>query len=572
MSDNGDEIAAEARRLIREIEFNPQRFLRGLDEGWYTEAELSELPAEQRALLVPALQAMLPNRTGKIRLNVARALLELGDPLGWQTFRECLSGDDAALCLGALERLIKLPHDPQKRGYKAPIDADAVIEALERPLASADSRTRDEAVSVLKWLKTPRAFDRLAQLVGDERPDVRMEAAICLGDAGYDRGALTVIAEMLQVKGHAKRYFLVRALEHLCGSSDADTRARAAEVAVEDVDRALAAESDSELDTHHLANDIWHCMDGIAAAGSSHEQDLLRRVLGANAAAWIRGMALKRLAQLEGRDGISRLLNALSDADLWKDALEGLAALARGSQDPAVREFLAQRLARETPEDISSLVKAFLAFGGDATTGVLDEIAARADADTAMMIHWARRNITPRAAAAMLTPACGGRALSEEAIEKIEAKWLEEFNASSAVHRLLDGWHRITAILRKGVVLPADHAEDVRCLAHISRDRFPIDEAVQKAEADGNFSVLLVHRDQGFSFPVENYGRWCNLDAVLDGLNGILERLGLAERFIELGEKDCDAIAVVFVHADIFLKVARELRIALVERPALRSD
>jgi hypothetical protein len=137
MSEDGDEIAAEARRLIRENEINPQRFLRALDEGWYTEAELSELPAEQRVLLVPALQAMLPNRTGRILLNVAQALLELGDPLGWQTFRECLSGDDAALCLGALERLIKLPHDPQKRGYKAPIDADAVIEALERPLASA---------------------------------------------------------------------------------------------------------------------------------------------------------------------------------------------------------------------------------------------------------------------------------------------------------------------------------------------------------------------------------------------------------------------------------------------------
>jgi hypothetical protein len=62
-----------------------------------------------------------------------------------------------------------------------------------------------------------------------------------------------------------------------------------------------------------------------------------------------------------------------------------------------------------------------------------------------------------------------------------------------------------------------------------------------------------VHRDQGFLFAVENYGRWCNLDA-FDGLNGILERLGLAERFIQLGEAGYEAVAVAFVHADKFLR------------------
>ena len=71
----GDEIAEEARRLIKERQFNPQRFLAEIDKGWYTDVELCDLPAVQRALLVPALRAMLPDRSGDIRLNIARALI-----------------------------------------------------------------------------------------------------------------------------------------------------------------------------------------------------------------------------------------------------------------------------------------------------------------------------------------------------------------------------------------------------------------------------------------------------------------------------------------------------------------
>jgi hypothetical protein len=36
----GDEIAEEARRLIKERQFNPQRFLAEIDKGWYTDVAL----------------------------------------------------------------------------------------------------------------------------------------------------------------------------------------------------------------------------------------------------------------------------------------------------------------------------------------------------------------------------------------------------------------------------------------------------------------------------------------------------------------------------------------------------
>ena len=80
-------------------------------------------------------------------------------------------------------------------------------------------------------------------------------------------------------------------------------------------------------------------MDGIAAGCSAKQREalydalrqVLREVVASKIEGWIRGMALKQLAELEGKAGIARLLGALSDPDLRKDALEGLTSLAAGS-------------------------------------------------------------------------------------------------------------------------------------------------------------------------------------------------------------------------------------------------
>ena len=155
----GDEIAEEARRLIKERQFNPQRFLAEIDKGWYTDVELCDLPAVQRALLVPALRAMLPDRSGDIRLNIARALFELGDHLGWQTLHQCLTGDDAQSQQGALKRLSDLSYGQKARGYKMFVDAG--VDALERPLAAASAWTRREAIHLLARLRRKRFFKGL---------------------------------------------------------------------------------------------------------------------------------------------------------------------------------------------------------------------------------------------------------------------------------------------------------------------------------------------------------------------------------------------------------------------------
>jgi hypothetical protein len=66
-----DKIAEEARRLASERAFTARRFLDVLDRGYYTDVDSSRVPAAERELLLPALRAMVSQRTGVVRLNAA---------------------------------------------------------------------------------------------------------------------------------------------------------------------------------------------------------------------------------------------------------------------------------------------------------------------------------------------------------------------------------------------------------------------------------------------------------------------------------------------------------------------
>ena len=263
-----DETAEEARRLASERAFTARRFLAALDRGEYTSVNLATMPAAERDLALPALRAMARQCNGVIRLNAARALVEFGDRLGGDVLIECLQSEDSALRKGAIDRVSWLEFRDRMRSPDPPFDADALLVALEPSLADPDRWNRKRALSFVGYLETPKAFDRLVAFLGDARPDMRAEAACMLGDAGCDRGALAVIGELLREPGSPYRYFLIRALEHLCKSTDADLRSRAAAVAIGFIRSNLDEHRPSALDANSLANDVWHCMDGIAAACS----------------------------------------------------------------------------------------------------------------------------------------------------------------------------------------------------------------------------------------------------------------------------------------------------------------
>jgi hypothetical protein len=114
---------------------------------------------------------------------------------------------------------------------------------------------------------------------------------------------------------------------------------------------------------------------------------------------------------------------------------------------------------------------------------------------------------------------------------------------------------------------PADHTKIVFYLAAIAGDQFAVDDVVQTIEPNGDLRLLLMHQGNAHSFTMEDHGSWCNVPGTLDGLNRILERLGITERFIELYTGGGGAGIVAFVRPDKFLPVARELNIQLESAP-----
>jgi HEAT repeat protein len=555
-----DEIAEEAGRLAKQRAFNASHFLAVLDRGDYVDVDPQTVPAAERDLVVPALRAMVSARSGVVRVNAGSALLKFGDSLGCATLVEALQAPELEIRRRALDRLIGSGIGNRTRSYSLAIDADAVLTALEPSVAEADARTRERALMVMGYLATPRAFHRLVELLADDRDDVRAEAAIALGRSGQDRGAVFVIEDMLARPDDPKRpkhYHLLVGLEDLCERGDPETRVRAAAVAIRFVRRNLTG-------GHEVANHGWNCLKAIRKAQLPEEVDLLRDVIASKAAWWVRGEALKRLAQLEGPHGIPRLLSALSDPDLRDAALDGLGALVDGAVDPMVIDTLAQEIAREGAKNISAVVRTFLACGGQAK-GLAADIQARLDSKTAMVVHWLLNDIGPREVIAKLRPACGDKEISEAAIEKLEEKWRTDFNGELFVWNILsEPPNCLAGIVCKTVTSPAEHERLVEDLAKITNGRFAVEDVAQTVEPNGEeLRLLLVHRGKGYSFSIQHEGRWLNLSGVLRGLNGILEGLGMPERFIELGEGGYECAVVTFVHAEKFLAAAQELHIQL---------
>jgi hypothetical protein len=134
-----DETAEEARRLASERAFTAERFLASLDQGEYTGADLAKARAAERDLALPALRTMARQRSGIVRLNAARALIEFGDRVGGDVLIECLQSEDSTLRKGAIDRLSWLEFRARMRSPLPPFDADALLVALEPTASTASS-------------------------------------------------------------------------------------------------------------------------------------------------------------------------------------------------------------------------------------------------------------------------------------------------------------------------------------------------------------------------------------------------------------------------------------------------
>lgn len=195
------------------------------------------------------------------------------------------------------------------------------------------------------------------------------------------------------------------------------------------------------------------------------------------------------------------------------------------------------------------------------------------DFEAAMTAHWVRSNIGPREAAAKLRPACSNvEPLSEQTLEKLEARWRQETDAFGILLEILGEWRRLSGFDCEDVERPADHACIVHYLAASTGGRFTVEDVVQTVEANDDIRLTLTHQGDRYSFTFQNNGTWVNLPGTLDGLNHVLEQLGMRERFIEPYNWGQGAGVVTFVLPDAFLSTARELHIRLESTPNVKYD
>ncbi|RKP55989.1 HEAT repeat domain-containing protein [Pararobbsia silviterrae] len=145
------------------------------------------LAAWEQAPVVEALCTALLDNDRKVREAAAQSLSELKDPDAAAVLRRWVEHADPFVKQSAL------------RGLRELRDADAFDPALAA-LANPHSGVRLEAVSVLGWLKDPRALAGLAALATtDTGADVRRAAVGALGFApSGDRGVAAALIRALR--------------------------------------------------------------------------------------------------------------------------------------------------------------------------------------------------------------------------------------------------------------------------------------------------------------------------------------------------------------------------------------
>jgi hypothetical protein len=310
---------------------------------------------------------------------------------------------------------------------------------------------------------------------------------------------------------------------------------------------------------------VWHCLDAVAAAGLSDEKNLLLEVLSSNLEWWIRGMALKRLAVLEGDEGISRLCSELGNPRLKKDAAEGLAKLARGTKDAAVIEALSKAVdAKSDVGTTSTVVRAIVAISGGSHR-VLSDLIERVDPNVAMTIHWLMNGLGPTSLAERLALLISDKPpLALELVAQYESEWNEKQEAVSILWNILHKVERITGFDVKAADLPNAYTNKMREMANIT-DAVLVPEALSSSTeqiGEARLRISFVHKGQGFSFTVKDLGRYFDLESMFQGVNGVLASLGREERFFQLYTGDQTTI-IVFAKELPFLELARDFRIPI---------
>jgi hypothetical protein len=573
MDDHSNPVDSNVSHAIQNLreravanEWSVQRVLDELEHLDWFSADLLDWCRNMRESLIPHLRVALMEAPGRRALNAGILLLQLGDAEGNTAVVAALQSRNVDLTLHALLRLI-FAEDPSSKPI--PLDKHEVFGALQPLLDTEEERILAEAVEIALKYDLPGAVSAIGERLLHLPARIQDRALFWFGYYGEDRGALDLIEKRLFEAADEPKddpddhYWIITSLAKFVRAASPPAQSRAADLLVRYV------QHHAETPGNSMTNLLAMAMGAISNTRHPLTEETLERVLNATVDDWRRGTALELLSQVRKGEELDRLRRSLTDPKLRSSAARGIAEVARDSADPLLLDGLFAALDEEE-RSTRELVEALLQVDQGTARSLLS-YASRLDPYDTMRVRWIIDGLTPDDAVTQLVEAEVIEPPSEELQRELRVEWEEDLKAGAIVHRLLGESGRLLWFDAEASMVPPDYVTLLRRFRECGLPTFDASAFWQHtSDQTGESTVQFLLAEQVHTFLARDIGDWYDVEAVMQGINGALEELGVTHRFIQLHTFD-QTILLTFGPETSLRRAARALHLPLEDDPEVQA-
>lgn len=299
---------------------------------------------------------------------------------------------------------------------------------------------------------------------------------------------------------------------------------------------------------------FWEATDALGEHGHADLPALLREVVQAPVERWARGMALWKLARLEGEECLSLLRTSLQDPLLRAAAAQEIGRVAEESGDPnLIADLVATGEASRDATDLGCIAFALRSVRGDKVRPTLAPWIDRLQGWDRTEAAWFVRDVHPLKALERLVelrilPRLPERAFAHDSIADIVQAAFNE-----TVGRVL--------VNASTLYEPVQYDRIVEHFRTVRPDFFLPQDARQEKTPEG-YVVQYAHRGRPYRFTARDRGAWYDLPPVLESVNRALAEDDIPQRFVGLRGYLHVAVFVVAV-PDAIERASQELHLPL---------
>lgn len=564
-----DSEYSEAVSRAKARTWSPERILGELTSidllDLYYGTKFKEYCRSVRDELVPTLIRFLEDPDPLTRLYSGIILLFLDEPVGTDGIISCLPGQEPEITKTVLFHLSCLPLNPLTESSPSweeppvPLQREKVFAAISPFLTDLETRPGWFAMETAMKLDLPEANTFLRTLLAHPNREVRTQVVWWLARRKEDLGALNAAEGLLFSTRHdsSEDYWVIAALLAYAKSKVPELVKPASDLLARYIRRHRSTPG------IHTTNLLDMALDGIKQAARPDEEILLELLVRSAIRDWRQGVALRRLAELQGPQMLVRLRNALKKDHLRRSAAIGIASAGKGQAAKWVLESLVKAAKAESaPDVIDEIITAILAISPDPGP-VLKKLYKRLGGHNAMRIYWSINKITPNQAFSKLTALGIIDSPDKNTLNEIEFEWQQNRQPYQSILSIFWSQNRLVGFDTEASLVPPDYVELIERLAAIADEKLTIENLSQEYEgAKPILEVLYTLEKTVYRFEPRDFGDYFDVERVLKSLNGALIDRGHPHRYIPLhtGDQMC---VVVFAPERAFREFAAEFRLPL---------